>query len=82
MKLLTHLSCYFFLEVKILASRYVECLPWLKQYIGHIDMDTHESIAHLVGIACSTLYASSSSILIQEFFSKFKVSNKGRFVNL
>ncbi|GLJ38855.1 hypothetical protein SUGI_0791890 [Cryptomeria japonica] len=64
---------------QIVASRYAECLPWLKQYIGHIDMDTRESIARLMGITCSALSASSSSVLIQELCSKFKVSNKGRF---
>ncbi|KAH9316636.1 hypothetical protein KI387_025263, partial [Taxus chinensis] len=64
---------------QIIASRYAERLPWLKQYLGHIDTDTRESIARLMGITCLALSASSASVLIQELCSNFKVSNKGRF---
>jgi len=64
---------------QMIASRYVERLPWLKQFLGHIDSDTRESISRLLGITCSALSISSASVLIQELCSTFKVLNKGRF---
>jgi proteasome component ECM29 len=64
---------------QMIASRYAERLPWLKQFLGHIDSDTRESISRLLGITCSALSISSASVLIQELCSTFKVLNKGRF---
>lgn len=64
---------------QMIASRYAERLPWLRQFLGHIDADTRESISRLLGITCSALSISSASVLIHELCSTFKVLNKVRF---
>eukprot|EP01018_Ginkgo_biloba_P028626 Gb_39352 [translate_table: standard] len=65
---------------EVIASRYAEHLPWLKQFLGHIDSDTRESVSRLLGITCSALSTSSASTLIHELCSTLKVSSKGRLV--
>ncbi|KAH9605188.1 hypothetical protein KSS87_006613 [Heliosperma pusillum] len=64
---------------KLLASRYASKVHWLKQFLGHIDMDTRESAARLLGIASSACHASATSTLISELISNDNGSQTTRF---
>ncbi|GAV78127.1 Ecm29 domain-containing protein, partial [Cephalotus follicularis] len=44
---------------EVIASHYAQRILWLKQLLNHVDLDTHESAARLLGIASSSLSASS-----------------------
>ncbi|KAL2238545.1 UNVERIFIED_CONTAM: hypothetical protein Sindi_1046200, partial [Sesamum indicum] len=54
---------------QMLASRYAEKVLWLKQYLSHLDYDTRECMARLLGIASSALPITASSELIGEVIS-------------
>ncbi|KAK9169653.1 hypothetical protein Syun_001793 [Stephania yunnanensis] len=62
-----------------MASRYSNKLPWIKQLLNHVDSDTRESAARLLGIACSSLSISASSDLILELVSSISGTKKLRF---
>ncbi|XP_074321211.1 uncharacterized protein LOC141657772 [Silene latifolia] len=64
---------------KLLASRYASKVHWLKQFLGHIDMDTRESAARLLGIASSACHASATSTLISELISTDSGTQNTRF---
>ncbi|OVA18531.1 Proteasome stabiliser ECM29 [Macleaya cordata] len=66
---------------EMIASRYAERLSWLKQLLGHVDSDTRESVARLLGIACSSLPTSATSALISELVSSIGGSKNLRFEN-
>ncbi|XP_050238689.1 uncharacterized protein LOC126688135 isoform X2 [Mercurialis annua] len=61
------------------ASHYVTRISWLKQLLNHVDLDTRESSARLLGIACSALPGPASSNLIRELLSSISGTNKLRF---
>ncbi|XP_051141908.1 uncharacterized protein LOC127258894 isoform X2 [Andrographis paniculata] len=75
-KALITLGSYF---PQVLASRYSEKVQWLKQYLSHLDYDTRESMARLLGIASSALPITSSSELIGEIVSSTSGAQKLRF---
>lgn len=53
----------------MVASRYALRIVWLKQLLGHVDFDTRESIARLLGISSCALPLSALSDLIAELIS-------------
>lgn len=65
----------------MIASRYATKISWLKQLLGHMDIDTRESIARLLGIASGALSISALPDLIGELISPVAGSQKLRFVH-
>lgn len=63
----------------MIASRYAQKVLWLKQYLGHLDYDTRESMARLLGIASSALPIAVSTELIAELISSIGGTQKLRF---
>lgn len=66
----------------MIASRYAEKVIWLKQYLSHLDYDTRESMARLLGIASSSLSISAATELISEVISSFGGTQKLRYVSV
>ncbi|KAH7837827.1 hypothetical protein Vadar_018494 [Vaccinium darrowii] len=64
---------------EIIESRYATKVSWLKQLLGHTDIDTRESIARLLGIASGALSLSALPDLISELISPIAGSQKLRF---
>ncbi|XP_057801656.1 uncharacterized protein LOC131016878 isoform X2 [Salvia miltiorrhiza] len=64
---------------QMIASRYAEKVLWLKQYLSHLDYDTRESMARLLGIASSSLPISAATELISEVISSLSGTQKLRF---
>eukprot|EP00268_Persea_americana_P062214 TRINITY_DN795_c0_g1_i5.p1 TRINITY_DN795_c0_g1~~TRINITY_DN795_c0_g1_i5.p1 ORF type:complete len:1799 (+),score=364.65 TRINITY_DN795_c0_g1_i5:189-5585(+) len=64
---------------ELIASRYAGRISWLKQLLGHVDSDTRESAARLLGIACSSLSTSTASDLICELVSTVNGTHRLRF---
>ncbi|PIN26135.1 hypothetical protein CDL12_01113 [Handroanthus impetiginosus] len=64
---------------QMIASRYAEKVLWIKQYLSHLDYDTRESMARLLGIASSALPVTSSCELIAEVISSIGGTQKLRF---
>ncbi|KAK9053492.1 hypothetical protein SSX86_030126 [Deinandra increscens subsp. villosa] len=64
---------------EMLASRYAVRVPWVKQLLAHVDVDTRECAARLLGIASCGLPISAASDLIHELISSIKGSMKSRF---
>ncbi|KAI3814371.1 hypothetical protein L1987_19124 [Smallanthus sonchifolius] len=64
---------------EMLASRYAVRVPWLMQLLAHVDLDTRECTARLLGIASCGLPISAASDLIHELISSVKGSVKSRF---
>ncbi|XP_059624994.1 uncharacterized protein LOC132268214 [Cornus florida] len=58
---------------EMLPSRYAVKISWLKQLLSHVDYNTRESVARLLGIASHALPISASSDLISELISSFGV---------
>ncbi|MCL7022732.1 hypothetical protein MKW94_004116 [Papaver nudicaule] len=66
---------------ELVASRYAEKVLWLKKLLGHVDSDTRESAARLLGIACSSLSTPTTSTLISELISSISGVKNLRFEN-
>lgn len=64
----------------MIASRYAVKLSLLKQLLGHVDFDTRESAARLLGIATSALPTSESSALISELMTVVGGTHKSRYL--
>ncbi|XP_021604828.1 proteasome adapter and scaffold protein ECM29 isoform X2 [Manihot esculenta] len=64
---------------EMIASHYGSRISWLKQLLSHVDIDTRESSARLLGIACSALPSTTSSDLICEILSSISGTNNLRF---
>ncbi|KAL7113564.1 hypothetical protein ACP275_04G068800 [Erythranthe tilingii] len=64
---------------QMIASRYAEKVVWIKQYLSHLDYDTREAMARLLGIASSALPIASSSEVIGELISSIGGTQKLRF---
>lgn len=60
-------KCRF--QLQMVASRYALRIVWLKQLLGHVDFDTRESIARLLGMSSCALPLSALSDLITELIS-------------
>lgn len=55
-------------------------ISWVKQLLSHLDWDTRESAARLLGIVSTALPFSESSALISELVSSISGTHKLRFV--
>lgn len=64
----------------MIASRYACKVSWIKQLLSHVDLDTRESAARLLGIASSTLPIAASSAIISELIASVSGVQKMRFV--
>lgn len=64
----------------MVASHYASKISWLKQLLSHVDWDTRESIACLLGIVSSALPIPTASDVILELTSLFSQTHKSRFV--
>ncbi|CAM6051034.1 unnamed protein product [Sphagnum compactum] len=64
------------------SRAYCNRLPWLKQFIGHIDATTREAMARLLGIVTAALSPLQAATLLEELLSTFSASQKGRFEDL
>nr|KJB35643.1 hypothetical protein B456_006G122400 [Gossypium raimondii] len=61
---------------EMVSSHFASRISWLKHLLSHVDMDTRESVARLLGIASSSLPVTASSDLIRELVSLFSGTNK------
>lgn len=66
----------------MVASRYASKLIWLKKLLGHVDYDTRESAARLLGVASSACPVATSSSLISELITTISGPQKIRFAQL
>lgn len=64
----------------MIASRYSEKVLWLRQFLGHLDFSTRESVARLLGIASAMLPIPALSQLTDELVSSISGTQKLRFV--
>ncbi|XP_057441454.1 uncharacterized protein LOC130733331 isoform X2 [Lotus japonicus] len=64
---------------EVVASHYALKVSWLKQLLSHVDWDTRESIARLLGIVSSALPIPALSDVISDLTSFFSQTNKLRF---
>lgn len=64
---------------EVVASHYALKISWLKQLLSHVDWDTRESIACLLGIVSSALPLPATSDVIFELTSIFSQTHKLRF---
>ncbi|KAF5447658.1 hypothetical protein F2P56_033192 [Juglans regia] len=64
---------------EVIESHYALKSSWLKQLLGHVDLDTRESAARLLGIASSALPISASTDLISELITLITGTQKLRF---
>lgn len=64
----------------MIESHYAQKSSWLKQLLSHVDLDTRESAARLLGIASSPLPTTESAALISELIGLISGTNKFRFV--
>ncbi|PON75690.1 Proteasome component Ecm [Parasponia andersonii] len=64
---------------EMIASRYAQKVSWIKQLLSHVDLDTRESAARLLGIASSTLPIAASSAIISELVASVSGKQKLRF---
>ena len=69
-------------HLQMIASRYAVRVSWLKQLLGHMDFDTRESAARLLGIASGALPNSALPDLVNELISSVAGAQKLRFVLL
>ncbi|KAJ4724481.1 Proteasome-associated ECM29 [Melia azedarach] len=63
---------------EVIASHYAQRISWLKQLLSHVDLDTREAVARLLGIASSAL-PSPAAALICELVSTISERPKLRF---
>ncbi|KAF3455353.1 hypothetical protein FNV43_RR05803 [Rhamnella rubrinervis] len=62
-----------------IASHYSQKVSWLKHLLSHVDVDTRESAARLLGMASSALPIAESSDLINELIALVSGLQKLRF---
>lgn len=55
--------------MQVISKHYASRISWVKNFLSHIDIDTRESAARLLGIASSALTTSASSALIEELLT-------------
>ncbi|ESW13516.1 hypothetical protein PHAVU_008G203200 [Phaseolus vulgaris] len=61
---------------EVLASHFAQKVSWLKKLLSHVDLETRESIARILGIVSSAL---SIPDVISELTSLFSQTLKSRF---
>ncbi|CAM6125657.1 unnamed protein product [Calypogeia fissa] len=66
-----------------MANTYKNRLPWLKQFVGHVDSTTREAIGRLLGICTISLTSSEAADLLKDLVSSYEVdNNKRRFEDI
>lgn len=63
----------------MIAYHYSKKVPWLKQFWNHLDYDTREAMARLLGMASSALPVPSLTELIDEIILSLGGAQKLRF---
>lgn len=63
----------------MIIPHYANKLPWLKQLLSHVDIDTRETAARLLGMASSGLPTTAASALISELVFSVSDTRKIRF---
>ncbi|EXB37190.1 hypothetical protein L484_013555 [Morus notabilis] len=66
---------------EMISSHYARKVSWIKQLLDHVDLDTRESAARLLGIASSNLPVDASSAIISELIASVSGTQKLRFEN-
>lgn len=61
---------------EMVSSHFASRISWLKALLSHVDMDTRECVARLLGVASSSLPLAASSGLIGEVVSSFSGTKK------
>lgn len=56
-------------SVQVISKHYASKVSWIKNFLSHIDINTRESAARLLGIASSALTTSASSAVIEELLT-------------
>ncbi|KAB2615279.1 proteasome-associated protein ECM29-like protein [Pyrus ussuriensis x Pyrus communis] len=64
---------------ELIASTYAQKVSWLRQLLSHVDLDTREAAARLLGFASSALDPAESSALISELIASVSGRRKIRF---
>ncbi|XP_022153027.1 proteasome-associated protein ECM29 homolog isoform X2 [Momordica charantia] len=64
---------------EVIAKHYALKVSWMKHFLGHIDFDTRESAARLLGIASSALTTSASSAVMEELLTSISGIHNLRF---
>ncbi|KAL5580309.1 hypothetical protein UlMin_012751 [Ulmus minor] len=64
---------------EMIASHYAKKISWIKQLLNHMDMETRESAARLLGVASSTLPIDASLAIINELIASLSGTQKLRF---
>ncbi|XP_061372568.1 uncharacterized protein LOC133315038 [Gastrolobium bilobum] len=64
---------------EVVASHYALKVSWLEHQLSHVDWDTRESFARLLGIVSSSLPIPESSAVISKLTSLFSQTHKSRF---
>lgn len=62
----------------MVASHYAQKVSWIKQLLSHVDSDTRECFARLLGIVSSALPLPESSGVISELTSAVGSTHKSR----
>ncbi|KAG6544513.1 hypothetical protein Mapa_014151 [Marchantia paleacea] len=70
------------IDPESIANTYKNRLPWLKQFVGHIDSTTREATGRLLGICAAALSSSQAEDLLKELVSSFELDTKRRFEDL
>lgn len=52
-------------SIQVISKHYASKVSWIKSFLSHIDIDTRESAARLLGIASSALTTSASSSVLE-----------------
>ncbi|EEE51612.1 hypothetical protein OsJ_32881 [Oryza sativa Japonica Group] len=66
---------------KLVSSRYVNRLLWLRTLLGHVDADAREATSRLLGITSSALSSTAALDLLSELTSTFDQNRPSRFEN-
>ncbi|XAR59596.1 hypothetical protein NMG60_11015485 [Bertholletia excelsa] len=64
---------------EMVSLRYAVKISWLRQLLGHVDFNTRESVARVLGIASHSLPIYALSDLIRELISSASGADKLRF---
>ncbi|XP_052136684.1 uncharacterized protein LOC127755086 [Oryza glaberrima] len=68
-------------QPKLVSSRYVNRLLWLRTLLGHVDADAREASSRLLGITSSALSSTAALDLLSELTSTFDQNRPSRFEN-
>ncbi|KAL4027472.1 hypothetical protein IC575_010638 [Cucumis melo] len=64
---------------EVISKHYASKVSWIKSFLSHIDIDTRESAARLLGIASSALTTSASSSVLEGLLTSIHGAHNLRF---